>query len=150
MLRKPESDCKINIVQDPRHENVWNAPTSWLFHRQFWAFGDTAVSTELRTMAHALIFGASGISGWSILNQARNYPSSSTFSRITGLTNRPFSLEQAQLPEDERIQIVPGIDLTKSVDEVAHLLKQKVPNVESVSHVFFTGDRVFRTLLKSA
>ena len=94
-------------------------------------------------MAHALIFGASGISGWSLLNQARSYPSSSTFSRITGLTNRPFGLKQAQLSEDDRIQIVPGVDLTKSIDEVADLLKSKVADVDSVSHVFFTGESRF-------
>lgn len=90
-------------------------------------------------MSHALIFGASGISGWSLLNQARTYPSSTTFKRTTGLTNRPFSLEQAQLPEDDRIQIVPGIDLTKSLDEVTSLLKSKVKDAETISHVFFTG-----------
>jgi hypothetical protein len=95
-------------------------------------------------MSHALIFGASGISGWSLLNQARVYPSQSTFKRITGLTNRPFSLQQAQLPEDNRIQIVAGIDLTKSVDEVVGLLKAKVLDVDTVSHVFFTGKSTSR------
>jgi hypothetical protein len=40
---------------------------------------------------HALVFGASGISGWSILNQALTYPTPTTFSHITGLTNRPLT-----------------------------------------------------------
>lgn len=90
-------------------------------------------------MAHALIIGASGISGWSLLNQTRTYPTETTFSRITGLTNRPFSLEQAQLPKDDRYQIVSGINLLKSVDEIAKLLKENVKDVETISHVFFTG-----------
>lgn len=99
-------------------------------------------------MSHALILGASGISGWSLMNQARNYPSPTTFSRITGTTNRPMTLEQAQLPADPRLQIASGIDFTKSVDEAARSLKEKIPDVDTVTHVFFTGKspREFRAL----
>lgn len=91
------------------------------------------------TMAHALIFGASGISGWSLLNQTRHYPSPTTFARITGTTNRPLTLEQAQIPSDERIKLVSGVNLTNPVDEVVVALKEKVPDIDTVTHVFFTG-----------
>lgn len=91
-------------------------------------------------MAHALVLGASGISGWSLLNQARTYPTPTTFARITGTTNRPFTLDQAHIPQDPRLQIVSGIDFTKSVDTVAKALKEKIPDVASVSHVFYTGN----------
>ncbi|KXH49210.1 hypothetical protein CSIM01_12157 [Colletotrichum simmondsii] len=91
-------------------------------------------------MAHALILGASGISGWSLLNQARTYPTPTTFARITGTTNRPLTLEQARLPADDpRLALVSGIDFTKSVDEVATALRDKIPDVETVSHVFYTA-----------
>lgn len=90
-------------------------------------------------MAHALILGASGISGWSLLNQTRTYPSSTYFSRITGLANRPFTLEQAQLPADQSYQIVSGVNLLKSVDEIAAKLKSQVKDVATISHVFFCG-----------
>ncbi|KAK1529174.1 uncharacterized protein CCOS01_07008 [Colletotrichum costaricense] len=91
-------------------------------------------------MAHALILGASGISGWSLLNQARTYPTPTTFARITGTTNRPLTLEQARLPADDpRLALVSGIDFTKSVDEVAAALRDQVPDVETVSHVFYTA-----------
>tara|TARA_R110002060_G_scaffold55215_8_gene65747 strand:+ start:830 stop:1117 length:288 start_codon:yes stop_codon:yes gene_type:complete len=91
-------------------------------------------------MAHALILGASGISGWGILNQIGNYPTSTFFDRITGTTDRPLSLEKASLPAvDARLCLVSGIDFTKPVEEVAGLLKDKVPSVESISPVFFTG-----------
>jgi hypothetical protein len=93
-------------------------------------------------MAHALILGASGISGWSLLNQARKYPTSTTFSRITGTTNRPLTLEKARIPADERIRLVAGVDFTKSVDEVVSTLKNKIPDVDTVTHVFFTGKRI--------
>ncbi|KAL0934441.1 sirq protein [Colletotrichum truncatum] len=92
-------------------------------------------------MAHALILGASGISGWSLLNQARNYPSATTFTRITGTTNRPLSLEQAQIPADPRLLIASGIDFTKSLEEVVHSLKDKIPDVHTVTHAFFTGEK---------
>lgn len=92
-------------------------------------------------MAHALILGASGISGWSLLNQARTYPTPTTFARITGTTNRPLTLEQARLPaDDSRLTLVSGIDFTRAVDEVAAALRDKVPDVETVSHVFYTGN----------
>ena len=91
-------------------------------------------------MSHALIFGASGISGWSLVNQARQYPSQTAFSRITGTTNRPADLKSWQIPRDDRIQIASGIDLTKSADEVVAALRAKVPDVETISHVFFMGE----------
>lgn len=90
-------------------------------------------------MAHALILGASGISGWSILNQARNYPTSTTFSRITGTTNRPLTLEKAGIPQDDRIKLISGVDFTKSVEEVASTLMEKLPDADTVTHVFFTA-----------
>jgi hypothetical protein len=90
-------------------------------------------------MAHALILGASGISGWAVMNQARDYPSPSTFARITGTTNRPLTLEKAQIPDDNRIRLVSGVDFTKSVNEVVAQLQAKIPDVDTVTHVFFTG-----------
>ncbi|KAL2882951.1 hypothetical protein SGCOL_001641 [Colletotrichum sp. CLE4] len=91
-------------------------------------------------MAHALILGASGISGWSLLNQARTYPTPTTFARITGTTNRALTLEEARLPADDpRLAIVSGIDFTRGVDDVAAAMREKIPDVETVSHVFYTA-----------
>ncbi|KAM5387026.1 hypothetical protein ACJZ2D_000319 [Fusarium nematophilum] len=82
-------------------------------------------------MAHALILGASGISGWALVNQATRYPEKDTFSRITGTTNRPLTAEQARLPNDPRINLVSGIDFTRPVDEVVPLLKEKIPDIHT-------------------
>ncbi|KAJ5177783.1 uncharacterized protein N7500_000482 [Penicillium coprophilum] len=90
-----------------------------------------------QTGKHALIFGASGISGWALLNQALQYPTPTTFSRVTGLSNRPWSIKDAYLPDDDRLNIVSGIDLTQSVDVVKAQLKEKVEEVESVNVVIF-------------
>ncbi|EFQ34347.1 hypothetical protein CGRA01v4_13791 [Colletotrichum graminicola] len=90
-------------------------------------------------MAHALILGASGISGWSLMNQACRYPTRETFKRITGTTNRPLPLEKAHLPVDSRLHIASGIDFTKSVDEVAASLRRGIPDAETISHVFYAA-----------
>lgn len=89
--------------------------------------------------SYALIFGASGISGWSLLNQCLSYPTTSSFRRIVGLCNRPLLKEDAYLPDDPRLDIVSGIDLTQSVSSVTDQLKAKVHDVESVEVVFFCG-----------
>ncbi|GFF49135.1 uncharacterized protein C757.02c [Aspergillus udagawae] len=86
---------------------------------------------------HALIFGASGISGWSLMKQCLSYPSPSTFQRVTGLCNRRLERETLLIPNDSRLSIVSGIDLTGSVEIVIEQLKAKVEDVESVDIVFF-------------
>lgn len=88
---------------------------------------------------HALIFGASGISGWSLMNQCLSYPSPSTFHRITGLCNRHIEKEALLLPNDSRLNIVSGIDLRGSVEIVMEQLKTKVEDIISVDIVFFCG-----------
>ncbi|KAE8420982.1 hypothetical protein BDV36DRAFT_305555 [Aspergillus pseudocaelatus] len=89
------------------------------------------------TGKHALIFGASGISGWSLMSQTLTYPTPTTFRRITGLCNRPLSKKDTLLPNDPRLNIVSGIDLTGSVEEIIDQLKSKVEEVETVDIVFF-------------
>ncbi|PLB54866.1 hypothetical protein P170DRAFT_460875 [Aspergillus steynii IBT 23096] len=86
---------------------------------------------------YALVFGASGISGWSLLNQCLRYPTPSSFRRVVGLCNRPFSKQDSFLPDDTRLDIIPGIDLTQSVATVTDQLKSKVKDVEQVEVVFF-------------
>ncbi|KAI9925587.1 hypothetical protein ASPWEDRAFT_52225 [Aspergillus wentii DTO 134E9] len=88
---------------------------------------------------HALIFGASGISGWSLMKQCLSYPTPSTFARITGLSNRPVDKKNLFLPDDARLNIVSGIDLTASTETVVTELRKKVPSVEDVDVVFFSA-----------
>lgn len=83
----------------------------------------------------ALVFGASGITGWAIMNAAVTYPSSNTFDRIIGLTNRPLKAEDSKLPVDDRLELYSGIDLTKK-DELIEQL-QKVADINSITHVYF-------------
>lgn len=88
---------------------------------------------------HALVLGASGISGWSLVYQALSYPTPGTFKSITGQTNRPLSVQEARLPNDPRITLVSGIDFSKSESEVKSTLSSKISNLSAITHVFFTA-----------
>lgn len=86
----------------------------------------------------ALVFGASGITGWAILREALDYPTPSTFHKVIGLTNRPLDRSKSFLPEDDRLVIVPGVDLTAAVDDVATKLAD-INGIEDVTDVYFAG-----------
>ncbi|PVH69083.1 hypothetical protein DL98DRAFT_598961 [Cadophora sp. DSE1049] len=86
----------------------------------------------------ALVFGASGITGWAITNSALCYPTSTTFSRVVGLTSRPLSLEGSYLPVDSRLQLYSGLDLSKDAKTIAEYLK-RVENISSITHVYFAA-----------
>lgn len=88
---------------------------------------------------HALIYGASGISGWAIVNAILNgYPSKDAFSKVTAMVNRPLTREMALWPEDPRLQIVSGVDLVKGTqEELEAQIKEKVKDVETVTQVYF-------------
>lgn len=73
------------------------------------------------------------------MNQTLTYPTPTTFRRITGLCNRPLLKKDTLLPNDPRLDIVSGIDLTSSVEGIIDQLKSKVEEVETVDIVFFCG-----------
>lgn len=85
---------------------------------------------------HALVFGASGISGWALVKEALTYPTPTTFNQVTALTNRPLFASDAHWPNDSRLRLASGIDLTGTVNMVVEALKQKVQNIDTVTHVF--------------
>jgi hypothetical protein len=93
-------------------------------------------------MAHALVFGGSGITGWAITNQIlKGYPTPDAFAKVTALTNRPLKAEDTLWPESEKLQLVSGIDLMteKGQEGLEAELKSKVTDMDTVSHVFFFG-----------
>lgn len=87
----------------------------------------------------ALIFGASGVTGWSFINEIlHDYPQPNIWRRVHALTNRPLSQEQSQWPDDPRLNIVSGIDLLNgSQEEMQNTIKQKIPDVSEVTHVYY-------------
>ncbi|VDB96015.1 unnamed protein product [Peniophora sp. CBMAI 1063] len=88
-------------------------------------------------MTSALLFGASGISGWSVTRELLRYPTPTTFSKIIALSNRPLD-PGAALLDDERLNFAHGVDLTKPVEEVVSKLKEVGgEDVERVTEVFW-------------
>lgn len=89
----------------------------------------------------ALVFGASGISGWAVMQNLLTYPSPTTFRRIIGLTNRPLSKAEADFPEDDgRLELYSGIDLRQDSDGVRTQLAGTIPRLEEVTHVYYCGE----------
>ncbi|KAH7000002.1 hypothetical protein EDB80DRAFT_726028 [Ilyonectria destructans] len=89
---------------------------------------------------HALVFGASGITGWAITNLIlKGYPTPDTFESVTALTNRPLAAEAAQWPSSSKLQIVSGIDILtpKGQSGLEEELKSKVTHMSKVTHVYF-------------
>ncbi|KAH6981575.1 hypothetical protein BKA56DRAFT_484856 [Ilyonectria sp. MPI-CAGE-AT-0026] len=83
----------------------------------------------------ALIFGASGISGWSLMRECLSYGTKHTFSRVIGLSNRPLSREATGIPDDPRLAIHTGLDLTDQYSTYQKL--ETIPNIRDVTHVYF-------------
>ena len=95
--------------------------------------------------AHALVFGASGLAGWGVVDQLlSNYPAQGTFSQVTALVNRPFSVADSYWPNPSpsqpKLQLVPHVDLLKgSVEDFTAFLKRAVADVGTVTHTYYFG-----------
>ena len=99
---------------------------------------------------HALVYGASGISGWAIVNAILNgYPSKDAFTKVSALVNRPLTREMALWPDDPRLQIVSGIDLLKgSQEDLKKTIKENVKDIESVTQVYFYCQSKFNSITR--
>ncbi|KAK2872035.1 hypothetical protein FQN49_002611 [Arthroderma sp. PD_2] len=97
-------------------------------------------SPDLR---HALVLGASGISGWSFINQLlQGYPQPGTWSRITGVTRKPMSEEEfsywPQSGEDTAFQLVSGFDIHNDTEEtLREKFKRDVLDIHTVTQVYY-------------
>ncbi|KAM0330851.1 hypothetical protein ACHAQA_003806 [Verticillium albo-atrum] len=88
---------------------------------------------------HALIFGASGVSGWSFVNEILNdYPSAGTWDGCIALTNRPLDLDKTLWPNDDRLSVVSGINLLEGTqEELTRKMQEKIAGVGKVTHVYY-------------
>lgn len=59
---------------------------------------------------------------------------------MVGITNRPLSTADARLPEDPRLSLVSGIDLTRSSEEVITSMRERVSDIQDITHVYFYGE----------
>jgi len=94
---------------------------------------------------HALVFGASGLAGWGVVDQLlENYPTEGTFAKVTALVNRPLSVASSYWPSPShtrpKLSLVSGVNLTEgAVEEFSALLQRNVEDIASVTHVFYFG-----------
>jgi hypothetical protein len=87
----------------------------------------------------ALVFGASGVTGWSFINEIlSDYPEKNTWKRAHALFNRTLSHSQTQWPEDPRLNMVSGIDLlAHNQESLEKDLVKKIPDISEVTHVYY-------------
>ena len=99
----------------------------------------------------AIVFGASGVSGWAFVNEIlEDYPKKGIWSKVHAMTNRPLTAEIAMWPADPRLNIASGIDLLKgSQKDLEHALQSKVAGIEEVTHVYYLGTMLFNTFLNT-
>uniref|UniRef100_A0A8H7N4H5 PRISE-like Rossmann-fold domain-containing protein n=1 Tax=Bionectria ochroleuca TaxID=29856 RepID=A0A8H7N4H5_BIOOC len=86
----------------------------------------------------ALVFGASGISGWAITRAAVLSETPYAFSKVIALTNRPLSLKSSAWPDDPKLELKHGLDLTRGPGPVRDYLSQ-IGGIEKTTHVYFTA-----------
>lgn len=94
---------------------------------------------------HAIVFGASGVIGWAVVDQLLNsYPRTSSFSKVTAVTNRPLNSSDCHWPEKSsdrpELELVSGIDLRSGNSaSLAESLQHRVRDVGTVTHIFYLG-----------
>lgn len=94
---------------------------------------------------HALVFGASGVVGWGVVEQLLdNYPAKGSFATVTALVNRPLDLADTQWPQPSsagpEFRLVSGANLSDgSVEDFADWLGRNVAGVDKITHVFYLG-----------
>jgi hypothetical protein len=92
----------------------------------------------------ALIFGASGISGWALARECLKYPSEDTFSRVIALSNQPLLKEEFLLSEKDisRLDLHAGIDLGKGAgDSSVQQQFSSIVGIKETTHVYYTGEK---------
>lgn len=87
----------------------------------------------------ALVFGASGISGWAVAKNLLSYPTATTFNRVIGLTHRPRTIEESGLPQDSRLELYSGVDLRSDLENVANQMQARIPRLDEVTHMYYCG-----------
>jgi hypothetical protein len=89
----------------------------------------------------AIIFGASGVSGWSFVNEILNdYPKKGIWSGVLALTNRPLTVEESFWPNDDRLSITSGINLLDDDQETIEKKLREIGGIKNVTHLIYLGE----------
>jgi hypothetical protein len=88
----------------------------------------------------ALIFGASGVSGWSFVNEILNdYPKKGIWTGVHALTNRPLDLEKTLWPKDDRLVVTSGLNLLEGSQDDLESKLGAIKGLDKVTHVIYLG-----------
>lgn len=96
---------------------------------------------------HAVVIGASGLIGWGVVNELLSQDSIApgVFGRVTALVNRPIKRVYAFWPEESPSQpellVVDGVNLMDEEEKIVALLKDKLPDANTITHVFYFGEK---------
>lgn len=98
---------------------------------------------------HAVVIGATGLLGWAVVddllsaNSILGPSASSGFARITALVNRPVGEDELFWPEwhpaQPKLLVVDGVDLTREKEKVVALLRERIPDINTITHAFYFG-----------
>jgi hypothetical protein len=84
---------------------------------------------------------ASGLIGWSVVNQLLQASSRQQFRQISALVNRPLDLENTfwptPSPDRPELELISGANLLCSDEEFQSFLKANIADVTSISHVYY-------------
>ncbi|CCF40776.1 hypothetical protein CH063_02427 [Colletotrichum higginsianum] len=91
---------------------------------------------------HAIVFGAAGLLGWATVDQLlSNYPTEGSFDKVTVVINRPLSEIEFFWPKESAsrpsLQIVSGVNLNSTTEDLTRQLEDRVQGVKNVTHVFY-------------
>jgi hypothetical protein len=112
------------------------------------SFNSTLLAPAIMSPRQALIFGASGISGWAIVRESLQHKdpaditaeTKATFDRVLALSRKPLDESEFLLTEDltnKRLVLHSGIDLGEAAD--AHILFKNIEGIEKTTHVYYAG-----------
>lgn len=99
----------------------------------------------MTTKHSAIVFGASGLLGWSVVNQILSrHKDAGSFESVAAVMKRRVSKDDLDLPasspDHPSFEIVPGIDLQHGTgEELAGELATRVPHIEEITHAFYFG-----------
>lgn len=92
---------------------------------------------------HAVVYGASGLIGWAVVDELLRSAQPVLFSNVTAVTNRPLKASESFWPEKSHqpdLQLVSGINLRHgNGTELADSLKKVVKDIETVTHIYYLG-----------
>lgn len=94
---------------------------------------------------HAVVIGASGLIGWGVVNEllSRDSIAAGNFGRVTAIVNRPINRDDTFWPDKHTSQpelvMVDGVNLTDGQEKVTAMLKDKIPDANTITHVFYFG-----------